>query len=95
MGQVSSEDVARIPARTLRALNVSLVLSESGEQGRDTWWFSACSLAGSMSERLFVKVCFMHESGAVVVDMYSDYPPLPSKLIEPLKRAIEGKGRGR
>lgn len=90
--QVSPEDISRIPARTLRAVNVSMVLHDSDE-GREYWWFSACSMAGSMAERVFIKVSAMNEAGMVIVDVYSDHPSLPSKLTVAVKRALERHGR--
>lgn len=83
----------RIPGRTLRALNVTMVWNDSSDGDREHWWFSACSLSGSMSERVFIKVSVSSEPGRVVVDVYSDHPSLPSKLSVVLKRALEGRAR--
>lgn len=68
-------------------------MSESASQEVDHWWFSACSLAGSMSERVFIKVSADGDTGKVVVDVYSDNAVLPSKLTGPIKKAVETNSR--
>ena len=91
--QIPPADIPRLPSRTLRAMNAAVVTSDSNAREADQWWFSACSLAGSMSERVFVKVSADSGSGKVKVDVYSDNAMLPSKLAGPIKKAVEGKGR--
>lgn len=91
--QIPNGDLTRIPARVLRTMNVAIVTSDSHEQNADQWWFSACSLAGSMSERVFVKLSADSDSGKVVVDVYSDNAMLPRKLVGPLTKGLEGNGR--
>lgn len=85
-------DVARIPSRTLRAVNAAIVASDPGQES-DEWWFSSLSLSGSMSDRVFIKVNADADSGRTVVDVYSDNAFLPSNLIGPVKKALEGRGR--
>ncbi|CAM9328022.1 unnamed protein product, partial [Laminaria digitata] len=91
--QIPPADIPRLPSRTLRAINAAVVTSDSNAREADQWWFSACSLAGSMSERVFIKVSADSDSGKVKVDVYSDNAMLPSKLLGPIKKAVEGKGR--
>lgn len=66
-----------------------MVTNNSSGLEVNQWWFSACSLAGSMSERVFIKVSADGGSGKVVVKIFSDNAMLPSKLTKPLKKAVE------
>lgn len=91
--QIPPADIPRLPSRTLRAINAAVVTTDSNAREADQWWFSACSLAGSMSERVFIKVSADSHSGKVKAVVYSDNAMLPSKLTGPLKRAVEGNGR--
>lgn len=91
--QIPPADIPRLPSRTLRAINAAVVTSDSNAREAGQWWFSACSLAGSMSERVFIKVSADSDSGKVKVDVYSDNAMLPSKLAGSIKKAVEGKGR--
>lgn len=70
-------------------MNAAVVTSGCGGPEVNQWWFSACSLAGSMSERVFIKVSADSGSGKVVVKILSDNAMLPSKLTKPLKKAVE------
>ncbi len=71
-----------------------MVASDVAGQEANQWWFSACSLAGSMSERVFIKVSAGDGgTGSVVVKIYSDNAMLPSKLAKPLKKAVEDNCR--
>lgn len=93
--QVAPADIQRIPARTLRAVNAAAVQTRdaAGQQQEQQLWFSACSLAGSMSDRVFIRVAVTADTGRAVVDVYSDNSSLPSKLSLAVKRAVEGHGR--
>ncbi|CAM9094981.1 unnamed protein product, partial [Ectocarpus fasciculatus] len=89
--QIPAADISRVPSRVLRAVNAAVVASDTVEES--CWWFSACSLAGSMSERVFIKVAADGGSGKVVVNVYSDNTMLPSKLTRPIKKAVEENSR--
>ncbi|CAB1099698.1 unnamed protein product [Ectocarpus sp. CCAP 1310/34] len=89
--QIPAADISRVPSRVLRAVNAAVVASDTVEES--CWWFSACSLAGSMSERVFIKVAADGGSGKVVVNVYSDNTMLPSKLMRPIKKAVEENSR--
>ncbi|CAM9119436.1 unnamed protein product [Ectocarpus sp. 13 AM-2016] len=89
--QIPAADISRVPSRVLRAVNAAVVASDTVEDS--CWWFSACSLAGSMSERVFIKVAADGGSGKVVVNVYSDNTMLPSKLTRPIKKAVEENSR--
>lgn len=92
--QITPADVSRLPSRILRAVNAAVVANDSaGQEGDKCWWFSASSLAGSMSERVFIKASADDTSGKVAVDVYSDNAMLPSKLTKPLKKAVEENSR--
>lgn len=92
--QIPPADVSRLPSRILRAVNAAVVANDSaGQDAEKCWWFSASSLAGSMSERVFIKASVDDGSGKVVVEVYSDNSLLPSKLTKPLKKAVEENSR--
>eukprot|EP00903_Cladosiphon_okamuranus_P010648 g10069.t1 len=65
--QVPIADVSRLPSRILRAVNAAVVTSSGGGPEVNQWWFSACSLAGSMSERVFIKVSADGVSGKLLL----------------------------
>lgn len=90
--QLSPTDIPRIPSRMLRAVNTAIVASDAAQEANQ-WWFSSLCLAGSMSDRVLIKVSADADSGKVAVDVYSDSTLLPSKLTGPIKKALEGHRR--
>lgn len=76
----------------LRAVNTAIVASDAAQE-TNQWWFSSLCLAGSMSDRVLIKVSADADSGKVAVDVYSDSTLLPSKLTSPIKKALEGHRR--
>ena len=90
--QLPITDISRIPSRMRRAVNTAPVPGEAGQEANQ-WWFSSLCLAGSMSDRVFIKVSADAGSGKVKVEVYCDNALLPSKLTGPIKRALEGHRR--
>ncbi|CAM9465489.1 unnamed protein product [Scytosiphon promiscuus] len=92
--QIPPADISRLPSRILRAVNSAVVANDSaGQEAGKCWWFSASSLAGSMSERVFIKASADDTTGKVTVDVFSDNAILPSKLTGPVKKAVEENSR--